>query len=442
MKNTTKKKKNKKKDPYVYFNGSSIENRMRQDLMNFKHDDEELRKACVTLFKRKSPRIPYFLEMIHLCLTKIDLITQGETYYETIHQVDEDKQKQLWVYRTYLFYTFLYLASRSFTHESLFHEVFHRLAFHDLHSQLPHFKMGIFGSIRPTSDIDVGIQYNGRKLSELNYIVHCLEELFLHYTKMSSLEFDIELYADLITIYQKPEDRFYLDSSAFGHPEFTVLLPYTFNSILRNILLRKEKDGTVITYDDFYKKLYEYDSTVEQFCHLLSISKKQFYTNLKPHFNESKKHIQSFLSLSYERQRQAYYTRVKRAEEYKLSHMDALKSGTLKTTLTMMCLMADALTYRIESYLYAPTILHVVRVLQESKEVNYKEKLGDIYCKNIPLHEDPFCSIGLVGFMISLFEQIGNLLRFHDVPDKIKKYMVRVEDATHHIQKIYNHRTL
>lgn len=441
MKNTTKK--NKKKDPYVYFNGSSIENRMRQDLIDFKHDDAELRKASRMVFKSKGPRMPLFHEMINLCLAKINLITQGKTYYETIHHVDEDKQKQLWVYRTYLFYTFLYLASRAFTHESLFYEVFHRLAFHDLHSQLPHFKLGLFGSIRPTSDIDVGIQYNGHKVSELNYIVHCLEELFLHFTKRSSLDFDIEMYADLITLYHKPEDRFYLDSSSFGHPEFTLLLPYAFNSILRNILLRKEKDGTVITYDDFYQKLQEYDSTVEQFCHLLSMTKKQFYGNLKPHFNKSKEQIQEFLSFSYERQRQAYYKRVKRAEEYKLTHYTVLKSGShIKTTLTLMCLMADALTYRMESYLYAPTIIHIVRVLQESKDINYKRKLGDIYCKNIPIHEDPFCSIGLVGFMISLFEQIGYLLRFHDNPAKIKKYRIRVEDATHHIQKIYNHRIL
>jgi hypothetical protein len=251
------------------------------------------------------------------------------------------------------------------------------------------------------------------------------------------------MYADLLTLYQKPYDRFYLDSFTFGIDEFNQLRPYAFNGILRNILLRKQYDGTVITFDDFYKKLKEYDPIVEQFCTLLSISKKQFYGNLRPLFNKSKEELSTFLSLSYDRQRSAYYKKVKRAEEYRLKHYDILEStNDVHTIVEMIGLMSEALTYRMESYLCAPTIIHVVRVLQANKDINYARKTEDIYCKNIPIHEDPFCSIGLVGFMISLFEQIGHLLRFYDKPDKIKKYMVRLNDATHHIQKIYNHRIL
>lgn len=436
MKNTTKKR-GKLKDPYLYFNKSSIETRLRQDLIHFKEDDPELRKESHALFK--GPSLPLFRDMIESCLAKIEIISNGKTYYDTIHSVEKDKQKQLWVYRTYLFYTFLWFATYAFTHPKVFPRVF-ALEWHDLRKELPHFKVGLFGSINPTSDIDVGIQYNGRKVAELHYIVRCLEDMFLLYTKNSSLNFDIELYADLLTLYQKPQDRFYLDSFTFGLDEFRQLLPYAFNSILRNILIRNP-DSSVITYEDFYKKLKEYDTTVEQFCTLMSISKTKFYGQMKPLFQASKKELTTFLTLPYDRQRQTYYQKVKRAEEYKRAHYDVLESeNDIPTIVKMICLMAEALTYRMESYLCAPTIIHIVRVLQASKDINYARKTEDIYCKNIPIHEDPFCSIGLVGFMISLFEQIGYLLRYHDNPDKIKKYTLRIEDATRHIQKIYNHR--
>ena len=291
MKNTTKKKK-QTKDPYVYFNKSSIENRMRQDLIHFKGDDEELRKESRGLFK--GPSLSLFHKMIHLSLDKIGAITEGKSYYDTIRKVEEDKQRQLWIYRTYLFYTFLWFATFLFTHPRIFSEVF-SLEWHDVRKELPLFKLGLFGSIKPTSDIDAGLQYNGHKVSELHYIVHCIEDLFLVYTQQSSLDFDIEMYADLLTLYQKPYDRFYLNSFTFGLVEFKQLLPYAFNGILRNILLRKQVDGTVITYDDVYKKLQEYDTTVGQFCMILSISKKQFYGCLRPLFNNSKEKLTTFL---------------------------------------------------------------------------------------------------------------------------------------------------
>ena len=113
MKNTTKKKK-QRKDPYVYFDKSSIENRMRQDLLHFKGDDEELLKESRTLFK--GPSLSLFHDMIKLSLDKIEEITKGKSYYDTIRNVEEEKQRQLWIYRTYLFYTFLWFVTYLFTH--------------------------------------------------------------------------------------------------------------------------------------------------------------------------------------------------------------------------------------------------------------------------------------------------------------------------------------
>ncbi len=66
---------------------------------------------------------------------------------------------------------------------------------------------GIFGSMSATSDIDVGIQYSGKnpEFTGLASIVLRCEQLFLIFTNVSSLHFDIEIYADLMTI-TRPSD--------------------------------------------------------------------------------------------------------------------------------------------------------------------------------------------------------------------------------------------
>ena len=50
----------------------------------------------------------------------------------------------------------------------------------DIIEELPYFKMGIFGSIKPNSDIDIGIQYsNFKNVNGLSYVVSVFEDTFL-----------------------------------------------------------------------------------------------------------------------------------------------------------------------------------------------------------------------------------------------------------------------
>jgi hypothetical protein len=441
----TKTQKNiKTKEIYLYFNPSSIKKRMLQDIHHFKGKPEtKIENECLSLFTKST--LDPFKEVFNLILGKIESITHEKSYYYAVYNVEESKQKTLWVCRTYLFYTLLLLVSKALILPDLFREIFQdKLDFNNLvHKELSHYKIGLFGSIKPTSDIDVGIQYNRHKIAGLHYIVHAIEESFLIFTKRSCLDYDIEIYADILTSYQHNKDLFYLDSSNFGIKEFNQLLPYLFNSIVRNMVLRRLKDGTTLTWSDLLHKLHESDTAIQQFCTLLSISKKQFYSRLKEHYNNAHKEIHTFLSMPYSHQRYAYYEKVKRAEEYKNDHYSQLNTGKTDIEVKTMCLMADSLTYRMESYLCAPTILHIVRVLQAKKGVaDYKRETPDIYCKNLKIHEDAFCSIGLVGYMISLFEQVGYLVRFFDNPKKLDKYNERLKDATDHIDKIYVYRTL
>ena len=77
--------------------------------------------------------------------------------------------------------------------------------------ELKNFKMGIFGSITPTSDIDIGVQYSGNGLEKpgLSYIVSRFENLFVSLTgkETGSLAYDIETYADMMTLPNPGEDK-------------------------------------------------------------------------------------------------------------------------------------------------------------------------------------------------------------------------------------------
>jgi hypothetical protein len=75
--------------------------------------------------------------------------------------------------------------------------------------------------------------------------------------------------------------------------------------------------------------------------------------------------------------------------------------------------IAKSLIYRAESYTCAPTVMHVVRVLQANvKNPNKYQTLEPGYCitnKN----KDAYCTIGIYGYLISIYEQLGYLYRFN-----------------------------
>jgi hypothetical protein len=111
-------------------------------------------------------------------------------------------------------------------------------------------------------------------------------------------------------------------------------------------------------------------------------------------------------------------------------------------------LLSDALSNRAESYNCAPTIAHVVRVLQATKDNPDKYKtITPEYCLQNKAN-DPFCIIGIYGFLTSIYEQLGYIYRFHltyctpnkqaKCDKKLDKYSIRVTDAVSHIGTIAN----
>lgn len=362
-------------------------------------------------------------------------IGNDETYVSKISNITNTGiQNDLWRARTYLFYQMLVIASKCLLDKTWFDgcgltetETF---KFKDFTSELQNFKMGIFGSMTPTSDIDIGIQYSGKSLTEpaLAHVVECFESLFVKLTDKSSLDFDIETYADMMTI---PDDHgndvFYLDASAFTKADFEKMLPIAATSIVRNTLLAHAEPS----YENYCNFTDGHPGNLFVQKHLNDVI-----------INDATKEMKSFIEKQYDDQRQQYYAAVREAEkavfEYK-NNKDQTKISDL------MVLIGKALGYRMESYLCAPTVTHVVRILQADKDSanKYKVNWPKALCEGtLRDNNKAYCTLGKYGYIMSIMEQFGYVYRFHKeycvegahkdatkCEKKKKKYMERMVDG-------------
>jgi hypothetical protein len=110
-----------------------------------------------------------------------------------------------------------------------------------------------------------------------------------------------------------------------------------------------------------------------------------------------------------------------------------------------MILIGNALGYRMESYLCAPTVTHVVRILQANKtnSLKYKTSWPDVLCgEEQKSNNEAYCSLGKYAYILSIMEQFGYIYRFYKeyceegehydaikCEKKKKKYMERLIDA-------------
>lgn len=385
----------------------------------------------------------------------------GFDYSNEISSFSLHDQQKLWMLRTFLFYQLLTLTCTLCRNEQLFTDTFPERKFHaGVETELHMYKIGIFGSLNPTSDIDVGVQYTGNIVTDgLAYLVCTVEDIFLKFAGISSLELDIELYADMMTLTDKKGDVFYLDSQYFKHQEFHDMIPYIQASILRNYVTAKlspqmRSEEAVrecihtFSFGDFNTLLHQDEKLKAFFTRYVSKYKLGFR-------NVSEKALElvvEYMSADYDHAREAYYDRVKRAE-VEVSKVRTMYAQHHKLSLTpsqieiLMQLIAEALVFRAESYTCSDSVMHVVRVLQASASTVHNNKLPASFPDSCEMENGKltkaFCNIGMFGYFISIYEQLGYIYRFYltyCIPetahyDKIKclhkhdKYAYRVENA-------------
>jgi hypothetical protein len=310
------------------------------------------------------------------------------------------------------------------------------------------YSLGFFGSNKPTSDIDIGIQYNALNNSNLSKLVEIIEDKFI-YLGYRPLDFDIECYGDLLTITNVdngiPIEYLYLSSSDFECEEFKLLLPYCGASVYRNYLhTGSDKAKFNTEFKEFINVIIpkliaqnnnnnKKNDDIKKKNLIIALLRNCITNSL---FHDKNEDVNTYMNPNvntqlekFNKQRTEYYKRVAAAEEL-LNNMPSNQNANLhfqkrKQIITdpamkkdeiirIINAIGDALIYREESYVCVPTIIHVVRIMQANAE-NAKAKMG------------------VYGYLISILEQIGYLFRFKDNPTKTEKYMSRLTNALSNI---------
>lgn len=472
---------------YPFFDFLSIKTRCDRDIAKFKEDQisaNDLSLECDLINENlnKESMQAQITKILELMKT-IRGNPQPENYIDMVkNELDDSKKQKLWIARTYLFYQILTFATAMFLDKELHDKVYDgntnaeelvQLDFMDIKDDLTNYKMGIFGSMSPSSDIDIGIQYSGQlKNTALAFIVSTIENLFLIFTGVESLDFDIETYADMLTIPNPNQsdtthpDIFYLDTSKLTETDLATFLPIAGNSIVRNVYLAKKEDVQGLTFDKILTEL-KYTGSREGLAQKVTETQTALDTdkdnkdnketkaafdaathavtiydffiiegNLTPFtkdaewLDKSKNEVDQFMSKTKKERREMYYKAVDAAEKSKNAYLELAKDDKKTEMIELLLLIGTALTYRMESYTCAPTVYHVVRTMQAKAaaaapvvaasvvEVVAGEETPQKYPTNTPLRcpnngTEAACVIGKVGFQLSLLEQIGYIYRFH-----------------------------
>lgn len=365
------------------------------------------------------------LELFNSVLEKMGKTMKTFDYAHDILHFDVQDRNKLWIMRTLLCYQMMIFGTLLMENQALHDEVYAQWSFSrpfraNVTAELKSFKLGIFGSITPTSDIDIGIQYSGETngFAALDYVVATMEDMFIYFLGIeSTLKLDIEYYADMMTLPnpntsdKEHPDLFYLDTSSFTEHDFIQLLPYAYASIYRNYLtamndLRVTKNwkNNSKNIDDLTTKIEEYDPTIEVNTSAMK---------------DAKDMVQAYMQMPYAKAREEYYQFVKTAEETVAKIRDIIQQKlydklTNELILEAMIDIAKSLIFRAESYVCAPTVMHVVRVLQADPSKLKYPVLYPAECitelkKRL---SNPQCEIGKYGFELSKLEQIGYIIRF------------------------------
>ena len=313
------------------------------------------------------------------------------------------------------------------------------------------FELGNFGSYNKTSDIDLGIQFIGDyKINEkpnMANVIWLIEGLFIVLTGYDTLQYDIELYGDMLTIKDGENETFYLDTSKIK--DITPLLSCAMFSVARNQLIDTNVESNIENIFDTNKtdaiilnhlkqitrQLDDKENIVLEFLNRnidvgmyiknvgidnLTEAYNSAKTQMKMYLESSKvdnKYIQTYAS------RKMYYEALFLAETERIKFLATYKNGAIDELYTtelikLISAIANALSYRMEDYTCVSTVTHVVRTIQSGKDVTagpIKRGQRFIECnREYTFSTKPFCMLGKTGLILSIIEQIGFMNRFYN----------------------------
>lgn len=473
----------------TFFTAKDIINRFSYDLKSFKEKQSQNKKVEIISIKE--------LDGLSSSLTKhetldptlndgvyknrianiSDIIKQmgvdnTSNYIAKTHSSNLDELPNLWVLRTYLFECILLMTTLIVRDTNIFDEYKKQCVDSDIPDDLiggwmdgvngEHFKLGIFGSMDATSDIDLSIQYCNTNtenpdafVAGLMYINRIIENLFIAYTGFTSLDFDIECYGTIIFQYdeklEQGKDVYYLNCNKLDKNHYDKLLVYAFASIYRNYIMSKPQGQInkqffiepilnlkrILTKNKEYPMdLITYLEVPKTFNVRNSIDMVDDYVNPKDSTNNP---ITEKMAV-YNAKRRLYYKKLYEADKNRKDTYIKVQNSINKNAAInlepdeIMGVIIGEASFslcREESYLLAPTIMHVVRTLQifssqcetENREnkTNKEAKNACVLkyqtnfpiCVNDSVH-NAYCNIGKYGYFLSILEQIGYMWRFYN----------------------------
>jgi hypothetical protein len=358
------------------------------------------------------------------------------------------------------------------------------------------------------------------------YIVALLEDLFIVCTRNSSLYFDIEFYGNALTIPNKKyvkdstdydkmsPDVYYFNMSDFDFNDIVSLNDMVWACLLRGYVFsahtpedRKKLLKNVIenpqlllnkiyeNWDTIIAKVEPTDAITKNFkitqTYAVIDQKQVFGTvvkNLKillktlfdlavtsKYFEIDNtlatKYLYDYVNSEYAKNRETYYTLLQDGdihrkpyfEKYMQNYNNKDNASHVKgDVIDFVRNEGVALIMREESYIFTPSVLHVVRYIQaeKSKDVGFVEEntdelvLEQKYCKGNYGKEPvlrPLCGLNEFGYALSCIEQFSYLLRFHlhycvnngsentACDKKMKKYGERFVDGIYRINEFSNY---
>jgi hypothetical protein len=244
--------------------------------------------------------------------------------------------------------------------------------------------------------------------------------MFSIFTGKSSLQWDIEIYGDLLTLPNNDPvtkgtypDVFYLDTSAFEASHATKILLPIISGIVRNIILGYMDNGmniidsaNKITSTSLVQLLLSYSEMFRTYIpslHTENVSFLSVYPNISDICNDptmfeiAKKDAVAYVTLSTATDTDSitksllhYYSKLYDAEKKQIELLQVNNELSTDQIVEIMKLYETAGVWKMENYISAPTIEHVVRILQANKnsKAKYNTTTPLAWCNTGNLHKN------------------------------------------------------
>jgi len=307
----------------------------------------------------------------------------AEFSWEHIKDYSEEEQRRFWTLRRQLFYTIL-----AHVHMELTRGESHRLPPKGFAYE--QYTLSMFGSEKPTSDIDVTVEG-----PHASFLIASLEDAWLVLTGSPCSRWDVEYYGDFLLFLDETGQSSYINSRGFD--DFTEkILPFVGVSILKN----------TDTFDFFLLEDF-----LQKHTELLGGNWRE----------EAHVYYNALQDMNYDQRREKYYEVLAEAENLRLSQIKPTKESHLAVFL----LLCEANIYRSENYMLPSTVIHVVRGLQANeKKTLHPGQECNLYHARIAT-----CTLNKKSYLFSALEQLGFMERFLYDEAKFKKYQHRYLDA-------------